>query len=64
MNLHDQHLRLLDLEIALIALARGLANVGGAEVLQQAIRKVRVEGAKGAEDLLRGDRASAAYRRA
>lgn len=64
MNLHDQHLRILDLEIAFTALARGLGAAGYAQVLEHAIQKTRTEGAKGAEGLLRDQRASAAYRRA
>lgn len=63
MNGYDQNLRLLDLEVALTALTRALA-AGHAPVLEQAIRIARLEGAKGAEDLLRGERSNAAYRRA
>lgn len=63
MNSYDQNLRLLDLEVALTALARALVRTGQSAVLEQAIRTVRLEGVKGAEDLLRGDRSNAAYRR-
>ncbi|HEY9216450.1 MAG TPA: hypothetical protein VIO94_00265 [Phenylobacterium sp.] len=64
MNLHDQNLRLLDLEVAISALARALAAEGQSPVLELAIRTARQTGGKGAVDLLRGERSNAAYRRA
>ena len=61
---HDQKRRLLDLEVALTGLARALTEGGFAPVVEHAIRKTRVEGVKGAEELLRGARVKAVYRRA
>jgi hypothetical protein len=64
MNLFDHHRRLADLEIALAGLARALVEAGHAPIVEDAIRKARAEGAKGADELLRGVLNAAAYRRA
>jgi hypothetical protein len=65
LNLHDQHLRLLDLELALQALAQAFTGPGSAkrDVLDDAAQRLRVKGAPGAASLLAGALADAPYRR-
>lgn len=63
MNLSDHDRRLFDLEVALGALSRSLAESGQLPLVREAARRTRVEGAKGAAELLEGARATAAYRR-
>lgn len=60
---HDHHRRLFDLEVALTTLSRALVEAGHFGVVEEAARRARVDGARGAEELLLGDRVSAAYRR-
>ena len=62
-NLHDHGRRLVDLEVALTGLVRAFSEAGYADVVDHAVRKARVEGVRGAEDLLQGARVNAAYRR-
>jgi hypothetical protein len=64
MNLFDHNRRLADLEVALESLARALVQAGHAPIVEDAIRRARAEGVKGADDLLMGARRAAAYRRA
>ena len=63
MTSHDHRLRLFDLEVALTSLSRALVETGHFGVVEEAARKARVEGFRGAEELLQGDRVNAAYRR-
>ena len=63
MSAYDQKRRLLDLEVAIVSLARSLSEAGFAPIVEQAIRTTRSEGVEGAEDLVRGKRVAAAYRR-
>lgn len=63
-SLWDHHRRLEDLELAFEAL-RGLilVNPDNQLALRSAVQKLNARGAKGAAQLLAGDRASAPYRR-
>lgn len=63
-SLWDHHRRLEDLELAFEAL-RGLmpVNPDNQLALRSAAQKLNARGAKGAAQLLAGDRASAPYRR-
>ncbi|MCC7265954.1 MAG: hypothetical protein IT546_01300 [Caulobacteraceae bacterium] len=63
MSAHDLRRRLFDLEVALTSLSQALAESGRLDVIEEAARKARVEGVPGAEELLRGERVNAAYRR-
>ncbi len=63
MTLHDHHLRLNDLELALGALIQTLDDGEGPASVRAAADQLRSRGAKGAADLLDGTPANAAYRR-
>jgi hypothetical protein len=63
-SLWDHHRRLEDLELAFEALRRVVfVNPGHELALQSAVHTLKARGAKGAAELLVGDRASAPYRR-
>ena len=64
LSLWDHHRRLEDLELAFESL-RGLisAQPDHAPGLRLAVQKLNAQGAKGAAQLLVGDRVSAPYRR-
>ncbi len=64
LSLWDHHRRLEDLELGFESL-RGLISAQGDQGpgLRQAVQKLDAQGAKGAAQLLVGDRASAPYRR-
>lgn len=63
MSTYDHHLRLVDLEVAMTSLVWALGQAGHSDVVNDATRKARVDGVRGAEELLQGDRTKAGYRR-
>lgn len=64
MTLFDHNQRLHDLEAVLCALVdTASADPAKREMLKEVDRKLRARGARGAAELLAGDRVSAAYRR-
>ena len=62
-NLYDHARRLYDLEVALEAMARTLTGDGQLPLVQEAARKARAAGVRGAAELLEGQRTLAPYRR-
>lgn len=63
-NLWDHHRRLEDLELVFEALRAQVFGAPGDELaLRSAVQRLNARGAKGAAQLLAGDRASAPYRR-
>lgn len=64
-NLQDQHLRLVDLELALQALAQALSGPDHMkrQVVEDAAQRLRVGGSYGAAAVLVGDLEIAPYRR-
>lgn len=64
MTLFDHNQRLHDLEAVLCALVESLsADPAKRDLLADVGRKLQSRGARGAAELLAGDRVSAAYRR-
>lgn len=65
LSLHDQQLRIADLETALGALVQTFAGThpANAFAVSEAARTLRAQGWKGAAGLLEGAAANAAYRR-
>lgn len=62
-NAYDHARRLYDLEVALETLTQTLAETGHLPLVEEAARKARARAARGASDLLKGQRALAPYRR-
>jgi len=64
-DLQNQHLRLVDVELALQALAKALSDPDSAkrQAVQSAAQQLRVSGAYGAAAVLVGDLEVAPYRR-
>ena len=65
LSLHDQQLRIADLETALVTLVQTFAGThpANAFAVSEAARALRAQGSKGAAGLLEGAAANAAYRR-
>ena len=65
LSLHDQQLRIADLETALVALVQTFAGThpANAFAVSEAARALRAQGSKGDAGLLEGAAANAAYRR-
>lgn len=64
MTLYDHQQRLDDLEVAVTALVETVStHPNGRAQLGEVVRRLRARGARGAAELLGGERAGAAYRR-
>lgn len=64
MTLYDHQQRLDDLEVVVTALVETVStHPNGRALLGEVVRRLRARGARGAAELLAGERAGAAYRR-